>query len=158
MAKTKSKSALNKMGEEKLIEYAMTEHGLVIDADVDTKDDIVEKILLAQEDEGADLSEDNSEVEDNQKASEKIDNKSKGEKRVWVKISNEEGEIGDKPVFVGCSGDEVLVHRDTWVHMKIKHLNQLKAAVETHFKDGVARDVPRYRTEVSEKKPEDAEG
>ena len=170
----KTQSALNRMKIDDLVAYAMEEHGLVVDTDTQQKDDIIDMILAAQEDEGGtppedsqeDESPDLDESEDDKpkqpktkptKAKTEADQKSAGEKRRWVKIHNQEGDVGDKPVFIGCSGDEILVAREKWVHMKQKHINVLKAAKETHFRDRQPRNVDRYRFEVRDTKPDDAE-
>jgi len=91
------------------------------------------------------------------KKSEEVSQKAAGEKRIWIKIFNSSGVDGDRPVFVSCSGDAVLIKREKWAHVKQKHVNVLDGAVETHFEDRVPRPVRRYRYEKSATKPDDAE-
>ena len=173
--KVKSANALKKMKVEELVEFGMREHGLVFDTEKESKTEIIEMILSAQDDNGdetppdtesnivtGELSDGAGEMENVQdlkspKKSEEANQKAVGEKRIWLRIFNAPGPSGELPVFLGCSGDAILVKREKWVNVKQKHINILDSAVETHFEDRVPRPVRRYRFEKSATKPDDAE-
>lgn len=173
----KTKNELKKMKVKDLVAHAMEFHGLVVDLDKENKDSVIAMIWDAQEDEGEvpgedvkgvkkDSAKDESSAppasiipetkKTDKKASVDEQQKAAGEKRRWIKILNEAGDLGDQPVFLGCSGDEVLVKREQWVHLKQKHINQLDAAIATEFSDRKPRNVKRYRYEVSDSNPAEA--
>ena len=73
---------------------------------------------------------------------------------VYVRIANQEGAAGDKPVFLQVNGYPVLIHRERWVKLRTFFLPSLKHAVETHFfkneETGLMeeKEVRRFNVEV----------
>lgn len=64
------------------------------------------------------------------------------EDRIWVRIGADEND--PHPVFVGCNGDEVLIPRESWQHVKRKHVYVLQTARQTVYRDNVASSVASY--------------
>ena len=176
-----SKSALKNMTKEDLINVFMEEHGGVAQ-DTDTKQDLIDKILAAQEDAGDVVPDDtitgdtaNNPTADEDKQPPENDPAAEddyeavlakaikeSQRRVWVKIANDDGVGGTDKVYLAAGDENALVEREVWVHLKMIHVDVLRNCVEVRYKgDGKGNTIEykqrRFKFEIRDQpnKPAD---